>query len=49
MPGVDAVRIPGDGSYKARMDRSTNGVPIPPALREALDKLAGELSIAPLA
>ena len=49
MPGVDAVRIPGEGSYRAREDRSKNGVPIAPALGEALDKLAGELGIAPLA
>jgi LDH2 family malate/lactate/ureidoglycolate dehydrogenase len=49
MPGVDAVRIPGEGSHRAREDRSTNGVPIPAALRVALDKLATELAIAPLA
>lgn len=49
MPGVDAVRIPGEGSHHAREDRSKNGVPIPSALRAALDKLATELSIAPSA
>jgi len=48
MPGVDAVRIPGEGSHAARIDRERNGVPIPTALREALDKLAAELAVVPL-
>ena len=49
LPGVDRVRIPGEGSLEARDDRSRNGVPVAPALRAALDKLAAELDIAPLA
>jgi len=48
MPGVERVRIPGEGSRQAREDRAKNGVPIPPALRAALDKLAVELGIRPL-
>jgi LDH2 family malate/lactate/ureidoglycolate dehydrogenase len=49
MPGVEAIRIPGEGSHHAREDRMRNGVPIPAALRAALDKLATELAIQPLA
>lgn len=48
MPGVEAIHIPGEGSFAAREDRSVNGVPMPPALRTALDTLAAELGIAPL-
>ena len=49
MPGVDRVRIPGEGSHRAREDRNQKGVPIAPPLRAALDQLAGQLGIAPLA
>ena len=48
LPGVEQVRIPGEGSQQAREDRTKNGIPIPAALREALDKLAVELDIRPL-
>jgi len=48
MPDIDAIHIPGEGSRAAREDRMTNGVPIPPALRDALDRLASELDIAAL-
>lgn len=48
LPGVDRIHIPGEGSHAARADREKNGVPIPPALRTALDQLAAELRIAPL-
>jgi len=48
LPGVDAIRLPGEGSHAARADREKNGVPMPPALMEALGKLAAELKIAPL-
>jgi len=48
MPGFDAIRIPGEGSRAAREDRTAHGVPIPPSLQTALDRLAGELGIAPL-
>ena len=49
MPGVDAIRIPGEGSHGARAERSRYGVPIPPALRSSLDALAAELGIEPVA
>lgn len=48
LPGVERIHIPGEGSHAARADRERNGVPIPPALRAALDQLAAELRIAPL-
>jgi LDH2 family malate/lactate/ureidoglycolate dehydrogenase len=48
MPGVEAIHIPGEGSFAAREDRSAHGVPMPAALRHALDGLARELGIAPL-
>ena len=48
MPGVERIRMPGEGSYNARADNEKNGVSMPPALLQALDKLASELKIAPL-
>jgi L-2-hydroxycarboxylate dehydrogenase (NAD+) len=48
LPGVDRIRLPGEGSHAARTDRLKNGIPLPPALADALAKLAAELKIAPL-
>ena len=48
LPGVDRIRLPGDGSYAARADRFENGIPLPPPLLASLNQLAGELKIAPL-
>lgn len=48
LPGVDAIRLPGERSHYTRLERAKSGVPIPPALKAALDKLAGEIGIAPL-
>lgn len=48
LPGVDRVRIPGEGSYAARADRLDHGIPLPAALLASLDQLASELKIAPL-
>ena len=48
LPGVESIRIPGDGSHAAREDRSKNGVPMPPALLSALSQLAESLGIDPL-
>ena len=48
LPGFDAVRIPGEGSQKARAKRSRSGVPVPSSLRAALDALASKLGIEPL-
>ena len=48
LPGVDRIRLPGEGSRAARADREKNGIPLPVPLAAALDQLAGELKIAPL-
>lgn len=49
LPGNDAVRLPGDQRAKRIADRKANGLALPPELLVQLDKLAGELSIKPLA
>lgn len=43
-----SVMAPGDREWKVEAERSANGIPVAPALKEAFDTLAGELSIAPL-
>jgi LDH2 family malate/lactate/ureidoglycolate dehydrogenase len=48
LPGVDRIRLPGEGSHAARADRSRNGIPLPAPLRTSLNHLAAELRIAPL-
>jgi LDH2 family malate/lactate/ureidoglycolate dehydrogenase len=48
LPGVDRIRLPGEGSHAARADRAKNGIPLPAALKASLDQLAAELRIAPL-
>ncbi len=49
LPGVDRIRLPGEGTHTARADREKNGVPMPQALLAALDQLAAELKIDRLA
>jgi len=48
LPGVDRIRIPGDGSHATRAERLKNGVPLPAPLAASLNQLAAELKIAPL-
>jgi LDH2 family malate/lactate/ureidoglycolate dehydrogenase len=48
LPG-ESVRLPGDQRAKRRADRLHNGLILPSELTVQLDKLAAELSIAPLA
>ena len=48
LPGVDRIRLPGEGSHAARAERMKNGIPLPAPLAASLDQLAGELKIAPL-
>ncbi len=48
LPGVDHIRLPGEGTHTTRADREKNGIPMPEALLGALDQLAGELKIAKL-
>lgn len=49
LPGVDRIRLPGEGSHAARADRSKNGIPLPAPLVASLAQLASELKISPLA
>lgn len=49
LPGVDAIRLPGDRRRDCRAERLRDGVPLAPALVARLDRLAAELGIAPLA
>ncbi len=48
LPGVERIRLPGEGSHAARADRTRNGIPLPAPLLSALNQLAAELKIAPL-
>ncbi len=48
MPGFEEVRVPGDGRAARQADRTTNGVPIPDALRAVLDGIAEETGVAAL-
>jgi L-2-hydroxycarboxylate dehydrogenase (NAD+) len=48
LPGVDAIRLPGDRRSECRAERLRDGVPIAPALLVQLDKLAAELKVKPL-
>jgi len=49
LPGVDRIRLPGEGSHAARVDRMKNGIPLSAPLAASLDQLAAELKIPPLA
>jgi len=49
LPGVDRIRLPGEGSHAARADRLKSGIPLPAPLLAALDQLAAELGIQALA
>jgi L-2-hydroxycarboxylate dehydrogenase (NAD+) len=48
LPGFDRIRLPGEERHARIVERQATGIPIPPALRTALDRLAAELAIAPL-
>ena len=48
LPGVDAIRLPGERSHAVRLDRLANGVEIPPSLQAALDKMARDIGITAL-
>ena len=48
MPGVERIRMPGEGSFNALKSNTKSGVAMPPSLMQALDKLAAELGIQPL-
>jgi L-2-hydroxycarboxylate dehydrogenase (NAD+) len=48
LPGVDAIRLPGEERARRRAQREREGVPIPPALLTVLDRLGERLGIGPL-
>ena len=48
LPGVERIWLPGEQSHGKLLDRRAHGVPMPKALRDNLDALARDLSIAPL-
>lgn len=48
LPGVEAIRLPGEQSHAKRAERSRLGIPLPAPLVQSLDKLAAELKIEPL-
>jgi L-2-hydroxycarboxylate dehydrogenase (NAD+) len=48
LPGVDAIRLPGDRRAACRDERARDGVPVPAPLLAQLDKLVAELQIKPL-
>ncbi|HEY6864798.1 MAG TPA: Ldh family oxidoreductase [Burkholderiales bacterium] len=48
LPGVERVWLPGEQSRAKYEERSRHGVPVPAALRDALDRLAREVGVAPL-
>jgi L-2-hydroxycarboxylate dehydrogenase (NAD+) len=49
LPGVDRIRLPGEGSHAARAERAKNGIPLPAPLLASLNELASQLGISPLA
>jgi L-2-hydroxycarboxylate dehydrogenase (NAD+) len=49
LPGVDAIRLPGEQSHQRRRERLATGVPLHPILAAQLDTLADQLKIARLA
>lgn len=48
LPGVDAIRLPGEQSHAKRAERLKHGIPLPAALVTSLQALARELGITPL-
>jgi L-2-hydroxycarboxylate dehydrogenase (NAD+) len=48
LPGFDQIRLPGEDRHRRIAEREAKGVPIPPALRQALDRMAADLAIPPL-
>lgn len=48
LPGVDAIRLPGEERARRRERRLCEGVPVAPALARLLDGLGGRLGLGPL-
>lgn len=45
LPGVDEIRIPGQGRIRRRADREQNGVPLAESLIKQVDEMAKTLGI----
>ena len=45
LPGFDRIRLPGEDRAQRIAERQKNGIPVPPELRAALDRMAAELAI----
>jgi LDH2 family malate/lactate/ureidoglycolate dehydrogenase len=43
LPGVEAIRVPGEQSHQRKVQRSAAGVPVSPALLDDLDKAAASV------
>jgi LDH2 family malate/lactate/ureidoglycolate dehydrogenase len=48
LPGFEHIRLPGEDRHRRIAERTAQGIPIPPALGAALDRMAADLAIAPL-
>jgi LDH2 family malate/lactate/ureidoglycolate dehydrogenase len=48
LPGVDRIWLPGEQSHTKLLERTQNGIPLPPSLKKSLDELAKQLGIAPV-
>lgn len=48
LPGVEAIRLPGEERARRRAQRDRDGIPIPPALLTVLDRLGERLGIGAL-
>src|SRR5579864_8589905 len=48
LPGFDRIRLPGEDRHGRQQERQKDGIPIPASLNAALDRMAGQLGIAPL-
>jgi LDH2 family malate/lactate/ureidoglycolate dehydrogenase len=48
LPGVDEIRIPGQGREARRAERAKNGVPLAESLLKQVDEMAAALQIEPL-
>jgi L-2-hydroxycarboxylate dehydrogenase (NAD+) len=48
LPGVDRVRVPGQGRLERRLERERDGVPLSTALLKQVDEVAKSLGVTPL-
>jgi LDH2 family malate/lactate/ureidoglycolate dehydrogenase len=48
LPGIQEIRVPGEGAAKVMAQRLQEGIPMTPELLEALNICAQECKIAPI-